>query len=426
MRVESGPRVRVVSVVLLDEVDRQRDDGDRRVVRHRRQAAREQCAGVRAGAPHIQRVARLETGVQQRPDALLGGGGQGGERHPHPVREVGHQHALGTRVVHRRDAGAGPDPSHPSTGGEDLEQVGHLVEVGHPQQAVRLGQRLPGGVTAGEGAGVRGYHRGGHRCAADREQDDRHVLGGRSRQRPPQPHRLVQGLEHERDDPRLGPVERVLDVVGGAGDDLLPRRHRQRVADPSPAPQHGREHRARVGDQAHRAGRQLGPLQVADRPQPAGHVDEAHAAAAAQCHARTPGDRRQPVTQRRPGPRCRPRRAEDDRRPVAPSGGPLQLVLESVVTDGEQHEVDRVGHVVQGAHARQALHLVIPWVDEVQPWPGAAAAQLGDQALAEAAATPAGPDHRHRARAEHGADRVARPHACSSSRRPQHRLLGPD
>ncbi len=67
---EDGVAVGVVAVVLGDQVDRQRDRADVGVVGERGQRLGEQLLGVAAGAPDVERVARLEAGVEYRRQPL--------------------------------------------------------------------------------------------------------------------------------------------------------------------------------------------------------------------------------------------------------------------------------------------------------------------------------------------------------------------
>ena len=119
----------------------------------------------------------------------------------------------------------------PASGGEQLEQVGHLVEVLDAQQAVRLDQRLPGRVAAGEGTRVRADQRRARRGATDSEEHDRYVARSGAVQCRAQPLRFAHGLEQQRDDAGLVEVEGVVEIVGGRRDQLLPGRDGQREAD---------------------------------------------------------------------------------------------------------------------------------------------------------------------------------------------------
>ncbi len=80
-----------VAVVLLDEVDRQRDDRHVRVVRQRLQAGTEHLASTGAGAPEIERVLRDEAVVEHGRDPLAGGVRDGRERDAEPLGRVGDQ-----------------------------------------------------------------------------------------------------------------------------------------------------------------------------------------------------------------------------------------------------------------------------------------------------------------------------------------------
>ena len=225
--------------------------------------------------------------------------------------------ALQPGVMHARQApavaGAGPGDD-PAADREQLQGVGELREVADPVHAVSAGQRLPAAVPRGQRAGVRRHHRPAVGRAPRGEQDDRQVTGGGEGEDPAQLARLPDGLEDQREDPRLRQPERVVQVGRRRGDQLLAGGDRDRVADAAAGPQHRGEHRAGVGDQGDGArGRGLG-LGVADRAQPAGHVHEAHAPGAAQLQAGRPGDRRPaapaaPAGRAAAGPRARCRRS---------------------------------------------------------------------------------------------------------------------
>jgi hypothetical protein len=99
-----GSGERVVAVVLLDQVHRQRDRVHRVVVGQRGQAAGEELLGVCARAPHVQRVGGGQAGLEQTGEP--GGGCRRQRRHGHlePLGEVGDQDPLGAGVVDGRDA----------------------------------------------------------------------------------------------------------------------------------------------------------------------------------------------------------------------------------------------------------------------------------------------------------------------------------
>ena len=105
-------------------------------------------------APDVQRVAGHQAGVEQagqpvdgvaRPAARTARPGARRRRRPAPARRR-------SRGRSRSPARAGRDPA---ADGEQLQGVGHLVEVVDAVHAVRGEQRLPGRVGAGQGARVR-------------------------------------------------------------------------------------------------------------------------------------------------------------------------------------------------------------------------------------------------------------------------------
>ena len=160
-------------------------------------------------------------------------GASSANAHAEFVGDVGAQRAFGARVVHRRDAPTGPCA--PPPGREQFEGVGELGQIGDAHRAGGGAERLPRRVLAGQCARVRGHHRAPARRAADGEDDDRHVLFGGAAQRRPQPRDRPRRLQQQADDAGVGVVERIVDVVGGVGDQLLSGRDRQPEAEATSA-----------------------------------------------------------------------------------------------------------------------------------------------------------------------------------------------
>ena len=113
---------------------------------------------------------------------------------------------------------------------------------------------------------------------------DGHVALGGGGKHAAQQRRVPDCLQDQREHLRLRQAQRVPGVRGGGGDELLPRRHRDREAERAPGAQQRGEHRPGVRDERDRPGRQRVPLHVADRAQPARHVHEPHAPRAAHGH----------------------------------------------------------------------------------------------------------------------------------------------
>ena len=225
-------------------------------------------------------------------------------------------------------------------------------------------------------------------------------------QRGAEPGGLSEGLEHQREDLGAGVVERVVHEVGRRRDELLARRHGERETEAAPRAQQCREDGARVGDQRDGPGREGVGLDVPDGAQSVTCVDEAHAAPAAQSH---PGAARGPRHVVAQGARAVPRRAVEaavhDGRAVATARRPLHLGREDLVAHTEEHQVDRAVDVVERSEAGHAQHLVVARVDQGELDPCRAAAELGDQPLAEGARARARAHHRHPTGLEHGAQR---------------------
>ena len=109
------------------------------------------------------------------------------------------------------------------------------------------------------------------------------------------------------------------------------------------------------------------PLQIADRAQTPSDVDEPHASRAAQRHAgaREPSARAAAPSAGSPGDGADQAEPNTTAARSPRRGRRGEMLLDRRVTDAEQHEVDRAGHVVEAVEAGPAEHLVVPRVDEV-------------------------------------------------------------
>ncbi len=150
-RGEHRRRIGLVAVELGHQVHGERDRGHVRVGRQRGQALGEQRLGVPASPPHVQRVGRVQAGVEHRGQPGVRRRGEGGERHAEVGGQVGGVRAFQAGVVHGRDALAGGGAP---ARGEELEGVGQFGQVVDAVQAVGAGQRFPGAVGRGQRAGV--------------------------------------------------------------------------------------------------------------------------------------------------------------------------------------------------------------------------------------------------------------------------------
>ena len=259
--VEDGVGIGGVTVELGDQVDGQRGDGDAGIVDHRLQARAEQLAGVGAGAPHVERVAWLPAPRRAvSPMAVSVGVGQVGELHAEVVGEVGAQRAFGPRVVHGRDAvragpAAGARPAKSSM--VSVNSAMSLTRIA-PVSAQNACQ--PDGV-AGQGPRVRGDHGPPARGVRRRAGSPRGCRVRRPRGAAPARSRLTdRGVSSSSAIERVpGRSSDVVDVVGGVGDEFLPRRHRQPEPESAAGPQQGGERRSGVGHQRNPARREADP-----------------------------------------------------------------------------------------------------------------------------------------------------------------------
>ena len=258
--------------------------------------------------------------------------------------------------------------------------------------AVRREQRLPAGVRAGDGPGVRVHQRLPPQRRPDGERDHRDVARGRLGESRLECRGISHRLEDEPDHPSLGQRQGIGQVVRRRADQLLPRRHDHGVLQPPMGAQQRGEDRPRVRDQRDRPRRQRVPFQVADRADTRRGVDEAHAAATDQGHLVRGLDDRVLHAVRRP---------VDDRARVTTRGRERQGRREGSVRYPQQHQVDRVRYVVQRRHARLPQHLAPGRVHEVDAREPGAPQHLGRQPRSEGVGPVARADHGHGAGAHH-------------------------
>jgi hypothetical protein len=355
------------------------EDGGGRVVEQGPDAGGEDLVGVVAGAPGVQGVGGGQAGLEHGRQRLAGRRRDSGQRDPELLGQVEQVGPFAARVVDGgQPAGMGLAP------GQQLAGVGQLVEGGHLGDTVGVEQGLVGTVLAGQGAGVGGHHRPGRLAPPDLEGDHRDGLGGRLGQGGPERRRLPDRLQEQGHHPDGGQPQGVVEVGGGAGDELIAGRHDQVEVEPAVVVEQGREHRTGVADHRHRAGGQVGRLRIATHAQALVEVEEPHAVATAHRHPGRPGDGREALGKgcpRRVG--LREAAGEDDGRRDAPVGGRPELGLEGGVGDGQHGQVDWPGQVGQGAVAGAPGHLPVAGVDEVDRPPVATGEQLTDQRVPE-------------------------------------------
>ena len=310
-----GVLIGPVAVELGHQVHRERDRRDGRVVGQRGERLGELPLRLGARAPHVQRVARLQARIEHLGQPPQRGLADRAERHAQFGGQVGDVRPFQAGVVHRGDPAA-PPRRRPPPDREQLKRVGQLRQVGDPVHAVGVRERLPCPVRAGQRPGMRGHQRAPGRGTSRRQQHHRNLPNGcrlqHLLQRTGVPHRL----KHQGEHPGLRQVQRIPRVLGRRGDQFLAGGDRHGVPERPAGAQHRGEHRTGLGDQRDRARRKLVRLGVPDRPQPVAHVDEAHAASAAQGHpggARRRGD---PVPERDRGSGAGPGSPE----PGSPAG----------------------------------------------------------------------------------------------------------
>ena len=215
-----------------------------------------------------------------------------------------------------------------------------------------------------------------------------------ARSRGPGPGRFHQ----QPDEPGLRIVERVLDVVGGVGDQFLAGGHRETEPEPPPGAQQGGERRAGMRDQRDTArGKGIG-LQIAQRPHPGRVVDEAHAAGAAHRHTGAVGDRGERLAQ--PGA---VRGTEQHGRAGTDRGRGLQLLDDRGIRYAQQHQVGGFPERFQRRRAGQLADAVIARIDQMHTC--GTVQRLGDHPGAERVGARAGAHHGHRPGTEHGRHR---------------------
>ena len=202
------------------------------IVDDRPQARAEQGAGVRAGAPHVERVGGDQSLVEQL--------AEGGQRARRPGRRTSTPRSWARSAHSARSAPESCTVAIPSGAGGRRRPAAKSsrVSVNSARSVTRTApvaaqNAVPPGGVAGQRAGVRGHHRPPAGRAADGQDHHRYVALGRAAQRRPQPGPDRGRLQQQRDERGLRVVERVLDVVGGVGDQFLAGGHREPEAEPA-------------------------------------------------------------------------------------------------------------------------------------------------------------------------------------------------
>ncbi len=132
------------------------------------------------------------------------------QREPGLVGQVGEHRAFAARVHHHADPGTGT----PTQGRQEVEGVGHLVEIGDLADAVAAEHRGVGLGPPGQRTGVRLGELAALLGRSHLESDDGDAPLGRRRQCGQEPLRLTNGLEIEPDHRRMGVGDHVVQVVG--------------------------------------------------------------------------------------------------------------------------------------------------------------------------------------------------------------------
>ncbi len=286
----------VVRLTLPGEIH---DEGDRRclgIVVQRLEALDVDPVRVDAGPPRVERVLGDEPRIEHLVDPVARRLRDLRERDAEVRREVDEERPLPARVVQRCD----PGPArHAARAREQLEGVGHLLEVAALVDAEGIEHRLVGAVLPRERARVGHHHLLRSLGPADLQREHRDVALGGLRERRHEPLGPADRLEQQRHDLRRLAVQGVGQVLVHRRDDLLPARDQEVEPDLPVVEQERRPPGAGVRQERHRTRTEVVRREEPRGPQVRVCVHEAHPVATAERHPVLSGDRRHPVCERR-------------------------------------------------------------------------------------------------------------------------------
>ena len=318
--------------------------------------------------------------------------GDVGDRHAFDRGEVDEHLADAARIEHRGDAALGRTAlvRHQHHG------RGHLLNIVDAGDAVAVEHRLIGRVVARDGARMADRQRGALGGAPDLEDDDGHVARARLLEPGDEALGVAHGLEEHRDQPRRGPVERIIEVIGRGRHQLLARRDGEVVAQPVLGLDQRPQERARMGHQRDVAGLAMAARRIARRAGAGLEIIETDAVAATHLHAGVLGDVPDPLGQRRLGIALVVARGEHRGGARADLGGGGELRLDARVGDRDDDVIDRPRQIGERGVAGQSLDRLVLRIDRVDRPLEAVRIRFLDHLVADAVGPCRGADEGHR------------------------------
>ena len=311
--------------------------------------------------PGVERVDRLEAVVELRGEPLARRAGDVGDRHALERGEVDEHLAEAARIEHRGDAPLGR-PALVRHQHHGRRQLLDIVDAGN---AITVEHRLIGGVVAGDGARMADRERRALGGAADLEDDNGYIAYTRLLEPGDEALGVADGLEEHGNQPRRGPLERVVEVVGGGRHQFLARRDREVVTQPMFGFDQRPQKRARMGQQRDVAGLAMAADRIARCTGAGLEVVETDAVAAAHLHAGILGDGADTLGQRRIGVALVVARGEHRGGARADLGGGGELRLDARIGDRDDDVVDRPRQIGERWIAGQPLDHLVLRIDRV-------------------------------------------------------------
>ncbi len=331
------------------------------IVDQRREAIGENLDEVPPRAPGVQRIDRLQPELQPLPKPRHRGRADLGEGHVMRGREVDHQLTLAAGVLDRREPARCRRPSLR----EEQQGCRQLVQRVDARDAMAVEQRLIGGVVPRDGAGVAERQRGTRLGPPDLEHDHGNVALGGFGERRHERRGRARGLQEEADHPCRVLLERVVEVVGGGGHELLARGHHQIEPEARIVVREGAEHGAGMRDEGDVARAALAQIGEARRPDAVRVVVEPHAVAAADRHARRARHGGDALGQGRGRIVLEIAAGKDHGGAGAVADRLGERRLKPGIGEAEHCEIDRLRQVGKACVATPALDLAIVRVDRI-------------------------------------------------------------